>query len=237
MGWSNALHARTHAGEVYLLGPAARMTLDGEQLHPRRARGARATGLAGEIRRNPYWSIAARAVELVHATAEAIDIVDGYRPPDRPRRAVDAAARRRRVGDRGPARACCSTTTRSTSAGGSRRPRSSRRPARTRPPSRPTCALRAVGPRPAPRPGDAPARAAHPELRPVHLVRHPLPGPVDRTGVTCMAPSRGPARGLRRARARRRRRRPDRRRRPARPSCSPVRAPDVRRARSSTSRR
>ena len=33
---------------------------------------------------NPFRSIVARAVELVHATAEALDIIDDYRPPERP---------------------------------------------------------------------------------------------------------------------------------------------------------
>ena len=99
---SNALHARTGDGGVYLLGPAARVALAGEQLHPLAAEALRATGLAARIRRNPYWSIAARAVELIDATAEALDIVDGYRPPaGRP--SLDAAPGRRRLGDRGPA--------------------------------------------------------------------------------------------------------------------------------------
>ncbi len=84
VGWSNALHARTHAGEVYLVGPAARVTLAGDQLHPRAAAALAATGQAELIRRDPFRSIVARAVELVHATALAIDLIDDYRPPDRP---------------------------------------------------------------------------------------------------------------------------------------------------------
>jgi coenzyme F420-reducing hydrogenase alpha subunit len=82
VAWSNALQARTHAGEVYLLGPSARVTLNGDRLHPLAAAALTKLGLADEIRRNPFWSIAARAVELVHATAEAIDIVDAYTRPD-----------------------------------------------------------------------------------------------------------------------------------------------------------
>jgi coenzyme F420-reducing hydrogenase alpha subunit len=83
VAWSNALQARTRAGEVYLLGPSARITLNAERLHPLAREALGALNLAREIRRNPFWSIAARAVELVHATAEAIDIIDGYSPPDR----------------------------------------------------------------------------------------------------------------------------------------------------------
>jgi coenzyme F420-reducing hydrogenase alpha subunit len=41
------------------------------------------TGMAGLIRTNIFASIVARAVELVHATAEAIDLIDAYRPPAR----------------------------------------------------------------------------------------------------------------------------------------------------------
>jgi coenzyme F420-reducing hydrogenase alpha subunit len=83
VAWSNALQARTQAGEVYLLGPSSRVTLNAARLHPLAAEALARTGLAEQIRVNPYWSIAARAVELVHATAEAIDIIDGYTAPSR----------------------------------------------------------------------------------------------------------------------------------------------------------
>ena len=82
--WSHALQSHMGDRVPYLLGPAARITLAGEQLHPEARAALDRIGLAEEIRRNPYWSIAARAIELVHAVAEAIDIVDGYVPPDRP---------------------------------------------------------------------------------------------------------------------------------------------------------
>jgi coenzyme F420-reducing hydrogenase alpha subunit len=82
--WSNALQARTHAGETYALGPSSRVTLAAEQLHPAAREALASTGLADQIRRNPFRSIVARAVELVHATAEALDIVDAYVPPDAP---------------------------------------------------------------------------------------------------------------------------------------------------------
>ncbi len=84
VAWSNALQARTRAGEVYQLGPASRVTLNAARLHPLAADALRRSGLAEEIRVNPYWSIAARAVELVHAVAEARDIIDSYVPPLRP---------------------------------------------------------------------------------------------------------------------------------------------------------
>jgi len=78
---SNALHARTLDGRTYLLGPSARVTLAGDQLHPIAAEALRRTGLADEIRTNIYRSIVARAVELLAACAEARDLVDAYAMP------------------------------------------------------------------------------------------------------------------------------------------------------------
>jgi coenzyme F420-reducing hydrogenase alpha subunit len=82
---TNALQARTHDGEIYLLGPAARMTLTPGTLHPLAAEALARTGLGDAIRTNIYWSIAARAIELLHACAEARDIIDGYQRPAEPR--------------------------------------------------------------------------------------------------------------------------------------------------------
>ena len=82
--WSNALQARGDDDLPYLLGPAARIVLDHEQLHPVAREALDASGALESIRRNPYRSIVARAIELVHATADAIDIVDAYVPPERP---------------------------------------------------------------------------------------------------------------------------------------------------------
>jgi coenzyme F420-reducing hydrogenase alpha subunit len=84
VAWSHALQARSLDGRAYLLGPAARMTLAGDALHPLARRALDASGLAASIARNPYWSIAARAIELVHAVATAIEVIDAYGPPDRP---------------------------------------------------------------------------------------------------------------------------------------------------------
>jgi sulfhydrogenase subunit alpha len=82
---SNALHARPLDGKgAYLVGPAARITLAGGQLHPLAREALDASGFADAIRTNMYASIVARAVELVHAFAEAIDIIDAYRPPSEP---------------------------------------------------------------------------------------------------------------------------------------------------------
>jgi len=84
VAWSHALQARGRDGNPYLLGPSARITLAADQLHPIAAASLASTGRAAAIRSNPYWSILARAIELVDATAEAIDLVEAYRAPDRP---------------------------------------------------------------------------------------------------------------------------------------------------------
>jgi coenzyme F420-reducing hydrogenase alpha subunit len=82
--WSNALQSRAGDGLPYLLGPAARVVLAGDQLHPLAKEALARTGALESIRRNPYRSIVARAVELVHVTAEALDIIDAYVKPDAP---------------------------------------------------------------------------------------------------------------------------------------------------------
>jgi sulfhydrogenase subunit alpha len=82
--WSHALQSRGSDGLPYLLGPSARIVLAGEQLHPLAREALARTGALDSIRTNPYRSIVARAVELVHATAEALDIIDAYRRPDEP---------------------------------------------------------------------------------------------------------------------------------------------------------
>jgi coenzyme F420-reducing hydrogenase alpha subunit len=81
---TNALHARTTDGRTYMLGPSARVTLNSDQLHPLAQEALKASGLARQIARNPYWAIAARSVELIHASASALDIVNSYQEPARP---------------------------------------------------------------------------------------------------------------------------------------------------------
>jgi len=90
--WSNALQARARDGVPYLLGPTARVTLAGSQLHPLAREALTSTGLGSELRTNVFRSIVARAVELLHACAEAIDIIDAYRPPSAPRAAWEPRA-------------------------------------------------------------------------------------------------------------------------------------------------
>ncbi len=86
---STALHARLLERGEYLVGPLARYALNAAQLAPEAIAAATAAGL-GPDERNPFRSIVVRAVEIVHACAEAIRIIDAYDPPDRPAVAVDA---------------------------------------------------------------------------------------------------------------------------------------------------
>jgi sulfhydrogenase subunit alpha len=76
---SNALYCHLLDGTPYLCGPLARLAHHAERLHPVAARALQATGLALPLT-NPYRSIVARCVELVHALADALDLVDAYRP-------------------------------------------------------------------------------------------------------------------------------------------------------------
>lgn len=74
---SNALHCRMRDGTPYLCGPMARLNLCHDTLHPRARAALDASGLRLPVR-NPYQSIVVRAIELVHAFAEALDIIDAY---------------------------------------------------------------------------------------------------------------------------------------------------------------
>ena len=83
--WSHALQARDADGQAYFLGPSARVTMDASTLHPLAAAALTGSGLADKIRRNPFMSIAARAVELIDVCAEGLDLIDAYRAPSQPR--------------------------------------------------------------------------------------------------------------------------------------------------------
>ena len=86
--WSNALHARIKERGRYHVGPMARFTLSHDQLTPRARAAADRVGLRpGES--NPFKSIIVRAVETVLACEEALEIIDGYLPPDPPSISVE----------------------------------------------------------------------------------------------------------------------------------------------------
>jgi coenzyme F420-reducing hydrogenase alpha subunit len=75
---SSALHARLPDGTPYLTGPMARLSLFPDKLHPLAQESLERSGIRLPSL-NPYRSIVVRAVELVHAFAEAIDLARGYR--------------------------------------------------------------------------------------------------------------------------------------------------------------
>jgi sulfhydrogenase subunit alpha len=81
--WSNALHARVRGRGSYHVGPLARYNLNHGRLHPRARVAAERAGLAPMVT-NPFRSIVVRAVEVVHAAATIIDMLDRYVPPDPP---------------------------------------------------------------------------------------------------------------------------------------------------------
>lgn len=83
--WSTALHAHGRDGRRYLLGPTARVVLSADRLHPLAADALARAGGTERIRTQMFRSIIARAVEMVHACAAALDIIDAYQTPTRPR--------------------------------------------------------------------------------------------------------------------------------------------------------
>ncbi len=72
--YSNALQSRLKDGSSYLCGPMARLFHHAEKLHPRAREAMDDAGLPREVK-NPYRSIVVRAVEMAHAFAEAVDLV------------------------------------------------------------------------------------------------------------------------------------------------------------------
>lgn len=76
---SNALHGRTVDGSTYLVGPLARLNLNHEQLLPEAQKALKAAKVHLPLK-NPYRSLIARAIELVHFFEEAIQLVRSYAP-------------------------------------------------------------------------------------------------------------------------------------------------------------
>ncbi len=89
---STALHSlRKATGKPYLVGPLSRVNLNLERLSPTARR------LAGEVNiewpcANPFKSIVARGLEVVHAYEESLDILRNYRPSRPPRVAYEYRA-------------------------------------------------------------------------------------------------------------------------------------------------
>ncbi len=88
---STALHARIDERGTYVVGPMARYVLNHHLLAPEAREAADAAGL-DPSERNPFRSIIIRAIEVVHAVAEALRIIEQYRAPEVP--AVSVIPRR-----------------------------------------------------------------------------------------------------------------------------------------------
>ncbi len=76
---SNALHGHTSIGGTYLVGPLARLNLNHAQLFPEAQKALKDAKLKLPLK-NPYKSLIARAVELVHFYEEAIRLIEAYQP-------------------------------------------------------------------------------------------------------------------------------------------------------------
>lgn len=87
---STALHAHLLERGEYLVGPLARFALNFDVLDPVARDAATEAGI-GPGERNPFRSVVVRAVEILHACAEALRLIERYEEPDRP--AVEVAPR------------------------------------------------------------------------------------------------------------------------------------------------
>jgi coenzyme F420-reducing hydrogenase alpha subunit len=81
--YSNALHSVLKGSGPYFVGPLARYSLNFDRLSPLAQEAAREAGL-GPVCRNPFQGIIVRSVEVLYACDEALRIIDGYEPPERP---------------------------------------------------------------------------------------------------------------------------------------------------------
>jgi coenzyme F420-reducing hydrogenase alpha subunit len=82
---STALHSvRADNGKSYFVGPLARLNLNRHLLLPQARKAAEECGIAWPSR-NPFHGIVARAIEMVHAFEEALEIIERYREPARSR--------------------------------------------------------------------------------------------------------------------------------------------------------
>lgn len=80
---STALHSALNGSLPYLVGPLARYSLNFDHLSALAQQTAREAGLEKSCR-NPFRSIAVRAIEILYACDEALRIVEDYEEPDRP---------------------------------------------------------------------------------------------------------------------------------------------------------
>jgi coenzyme F420-reducing hydrogenase alpha subunit len=80
---STALHSVLRGSDAYFCGPLARFNLSFERLRPAARQAAEAVGFVPPCY-NPFKSLLARAVEVIHAADEAIARIREHDAPDRP---------------------------------------------------------------------------------------------------------------------------------------------------------
>lgn len=86
---STALHSlRLPHMQSYFVGPLARVHLNYDQLSPLTRKTAEEIGWQ-RPQHNPHYGIVARALEVIHAFDEALEILRTYEPPAEPRVAFD----------------------------------------------------------------------------------------------------------------------------------------------------
>jgi sulfhydrogenase subunit alpha len=77
---SNALHARLANGGSYQVGPLARVNLNLDKLSPEAKEAMRKSGIKFPSN-NPFLSIVARSLEMVHVFEESLWLIDAYEEP------------------------------------------------------------------------------------------------------------------------------------------------------------
>ncbi len=81
---STALHSTRKEGGEYQCGPLARVNLNFDRLSAGARQVATSIGFTVPCM-NPFKSLLARALETIHAFEQAVEILNGYEPPARPK--------------------------------------------------------------------------------------------------------------------------------------------------------
>ena len=88
--YSNALHSIVRGRGAYFCGPLARINLNFDRLSSVVREAAQQIGFTVPCR-NPFKSILARGLEILHAFDEAIQLIEAYEPPSLPAQEVPLA--------------------------------------------------------------------------------------------------------------------------------------------------
>jgi len=88
---TTALHSVLKDRGAYFCGPLARFNLNADRLTPLAQEAAKAAGLSAPCK-NPFKSLLARGVEVVHAFDTAVQIIESYKRPARPNVPIPEAA-------------------------------------------------------------------------------------------------------------------------------------------------